>query len=284
MGRVPTVPDHAQPPKERGVIGDAEHVALHPRREGATVTRDLIPCEVEGVIARVIPLGVGGIGTARHDARGGDHPRGENERIHVGLQCLDLFLHRDEQLARRQRRLFRRPDDAADEHVAAGIDLLRVQDRDIGSERRNECKRGVRERAGQCLHGRTLNACEIGRGIAAHEPTRQAARARLVGHRHLGVCEFCELERLRPAALDRIAQAMERADAGISTPGEGQPRRATHADQLVVYQVWRHADQVQAAALLADDLVPGGKGNQVSEALERNARAILDVGSNRLAQ
>jgi hypothetical protein len=41
---------------------------------------------------------------------------------------------------------------------------------------------------------------------------------------------------------------------------------------------------VQAATLLADDLVPRGKGNQVREALERNARAILDLGCNRLAQ
>jgi len=71
----------------------------------------------------------------------------------------------------------------------------------------------------------------------------------------------------------------------IVTSGVSAGTSASAAfDQLVVYQVWRHADQVQAAALLADDLVPGGKGNQVSEALERNARAILDVGSNRLAQ
>ena len=92
------------------------------------------------------------------------------------------------------------------------------------------------------------------------------------------------VERGWPQPLDRIAQAMERADTRIPAPREGQPRRATHADKLVVHHVRRHADQVQAAAALADDLVPGGKGNEVSEALERNTRAILDIGCNRFAQ
>ena len=88
----------------------------------------------------------------------------------------------------------------------------------------------------------------------------------------------------RPAVLDRIAQPMQRADAGIAAPREGQLARAAHADHLVVDQVRRHADQVQVAPALADDLVPGGERDQVGEAFQRDARAVGDVRGDRLAQ
>src|SRR6516165_10677523 len=65
----------AQSPQVRRVIGDTEHVAIHPRGKGAAIARDLIPGAVEGVITRVVTLCVGGIGAAGNDARGGDHPR-----------------------------------------------------------------------------------------------------------------------------------------------------------------------------------------------------------------
>ena len=53
---------------------------------------------------------------------------------------------------------------------------------------------------------------------------------------------------------------MQRADAGIAAPGEHELVDAAHADELVVDQVRRHADQRQALALLADHLVAGGEG------------------------
>ena len=77
--------------------------------------------------------------------------------------------------------------------------------------------------------------------------------------------------------FDRIAQAMQRTDAGIAAPGERQLARAAHADQLVVDQVRRHADQVQVAPALADDLVAGRERDQVREAFQRDARAVGDV-------
>jgi len=52
---------------------------------------------------------------------------------------------------------------------------------------------------------------------------------------------------------------------------------------LIVDQIRRHADQVQAAPLLADDLVAGGKRNQVRETLECDALAVADELGNDFA-
>src|SRR6516165_5899133 len=54
----------AERAQERRMIGQAEHVAVHPRAEGGAVARDLIPCEVEGVVARIVTVCVGRIGAA----------------------------------------------------------------------------------------------------------------------------------------------------------------------------------------------------------------------------
>ncbi len=51
---------------------------------------------------------------------------------------------------------------------------------------------------------------------------------------------------------------------------------AAHADQLVVDQVRRHADQRQMLAALADDLVAGGMRNEMGEAFQRHRVAVAD--------
>ncbi len=93
-------------------------------------------------------------------------------------------------------------------------------------------------------------------------------RAGSVSGRHTGMRVFFERERSGPALLHRIAQPMQRADARIAAPGENQLRRAARADQLIVDQIRRHADQRQIAAPLTDDLVPRGERNQVCEAFQ----------------
>ncbi len=87
---------------------------------------------------------------------------------------------------------------------------------------------------------------------------------------------FADLQRLRPRMFDRIAQPVQRADAGITAPGKPQCRRTTGADQLVVDQVRGHAHQVQVALALADHLVAGRMRNQMGEAFHRHAVAIGD--------
>src|SRR5205807_7045071 len=62
-----------------------------------------------------------------------------------------------------------------------------------------------------------------------------------------------------------ISQPVQGAHPGIAAPRENELARAAHADELIVDQVGRHADQREVATALADDLVAGSKGNQVRE-------------------
>ena len=50
---------------------------------------------------------------------------------------------------------------------------------------------------------------------------------------------------------------------------------AAGADQLIVDDVRRHADERQVLALLPDDFVAGGERNQVREALEGDGVAVV---------
>src|SRR3979490_3522680 len=85
-------------------------------------------------------------------------------------------------------------------------------------------------------------------------------------------------ERARPAILDRVAHAVARADAWIAGPEKHRLVGAAHADELVIDQVGRHADQREAPAALADDLVAGGVRNEMGEAFHRERVAVADIG------
>jgi hypothetical protein len=77
---------------------------------------------------------------------------------------------------------------------------------------------------------------------------------------------------------------MQRTDAGIAAPGKGHALGATHADQLIVDQIGRHADQGQAFPFLADHFVSGGKRNQMREAFHRNGVAVFHIGFDRICE
>ena len=155
------------------------------------------------------------------------------------------------------------------------VRALRVNDGHIRPVRRHACQalagEGAIYEADVRIHG-----WQIGAQVAAEEGAGHARRAGRVGVRHSGVAVLFDFERVRPIVLDRIPQAVQWADAGISAPGEHQLARASAADHLVVEQVRGHADQGQIAALLADNLVTGGERNQVGEAFERHRVAVVD--------
>jgi hypothetical protein len=77
-----------------------------------------------------------------------------------------------------------------------------------------------------------------------------------------------------PLLLDCIPQAVQGTNPWVTSPGKDQLPRATGADELIVYQVWRQPDQCQIAPALPNDFVPGGKRNQMREAFEGNSIAI----------
>src|SRR5215212_5856766 len=93
-----------------------------------------------------------------------------------------------------------------------------------------------------------------------------------------------ELERLRPAVLDGIAKAVQRADARVAAPRENELARAAHPDQLVVDEIRRHAHERELAPLLPDQLVPRGVRDQVREPLERDGVAVAHGALDRITK
>src|SRR5436190_17768647 len=86
-------------------------------------------------------------------------------------------------------------------------------------------------------------------------------------------CSF-ERNRHRPAALIGIAEAMQRADAGIADPGKDELIGATHPDELIVNEIGRHPDERKMAAPLANDLVPSRERNEMREPFHRYGIAV----------
>ncbi|SLH61335.1 Uncharacterised protein [Mycobacteroides abscessus subsp. abscessus] len=125
---------------------------------------------------------------------------------------------------------------------------------------------------------------QVGADVAAQHRERQAGGAGDVAVGHARVAVLLDLERHRPAVLHRVAEPVQRADAGVAAPGEHQLARAARADELVVDQIGGHPHQRQVAAALPDDLPPGRHRNQVGEALERDGVAVVHEVGDRVRQ
>ena len=124
------------------------------------------------------------------------------------------------------------------------VGLLGVDDRDVGVERGNRDELLAGERAGDRLDVSVCSGSD-GAEVAAHHRERQAGGAGDVAVGHPGVAVLLDLE-LRPAVLDRVAEAVQRADAGVAALGEDQLARAAGADHLVVDHVRGHPDQLRS--------------------------------------
>ena len=74
----------------------------------------------------------------------------------------------------------------------------------------------------------------------------------------------------------RVAQAMERAHAGITAPGKHQLRGAAGTDQLVVNEIRRHPNEREIATALADHFVTRGKRDQMGKALHGDGIAVVN--------
>ena len=115
---------------------------------------------------------------------------------------------------------------------------------------------------------------QVGARVAAQNAERQVRGPGRIGRGHARMRVLLELERHRPVVLDRIAQAMQRADARIAAPGEDELARTAHADQLVVDDVGRHPHERQLTAPLPDQLLACRIRDEVREALERHHVAV----------
>ena len=81
----------------------------------------------------------------------------------------------------------------------------------------------------------------------------------------------------RLAGFHRRAHDAQRADARVAHIGKNDLAGAAGRHHLIVDQVRRGARQHQVLAPLADDLMPGGKGDQVGKPGGVHAIAVMDV-------
>ena len=75
---------------------------------------------------------------------------------------------------------------------------------------------------------------------------------------------------------------MQRASTRIPRPGEHEFAGAPRGNHLVIDDVRRQAAERETAQLLPDDLVRGGKADQVGEALDGDRITVEDVMRDRL--
>jgi hypothetical protein len=195
-------------------------------------------------------------------------------------QVVDNLLDRDNRPARGQHHLLLDADNPFDQHIALPVGALRMDDPQVGPERGDRGQLLATKRAGDRADVR-VDAHQVGALVAAQDRARQAGRSGGVGVGHRRVAMLLDLQRPRPAMLDGVAQAVQRPHAGVAAPRKYQLARAAHPDQLIVDQIGGHANERQVALLLSNDLVAGGEGDQVSEALQRDRPAIVNIGGDR---
>ena len=234
----------------------------------------VVPGDVVVVVALGVVLRVGRMRPVRHVRHVRHGPGGKHDGAGPGVEGVDDLFDGHHGSFGGKDRLLLHPGDPPQLHVACPVRPLRVDDRDVRVERRDGGQQLAGERAGDRPDRRGLadEACPV---VAAQHRERQPARARHVPVRHPGVAVLLDLERARPAVLDRVPEPVQRAHPGIAAPGEDQLAHAARADQLVVNQVRRHPDHGEVPASLPYHLVPGRERDQVGEPLHRDDVAVV---------
>ena len=198
-------------------------------------------------------------------------------------EIVDDLLHRHQRALGGEHGFLLHAENSFEQHVAVAIGPQRMNHRDIRAMRGNGRQRLAGKGTGHAFDFR-IHLRQIGADIAAEDGARQTGGARLIGIRHRGMRMFLDFELVRPAVFDRVAQAMQRADAGIAAPGENELFRAAHADELIVEQIRRHPDQGEMLSALADHLMAGGVRNEMGEAFHRHHVAVADDGLDGLGE
>ena len=158
-----------------------------------------------------------------------------------------------------------------------------MDDGDVGPQRRH-CDQRLAGEGAKDFADRRVVFREVRAAMGSQDGERQAGGARVVGAGHIGMAVLLDLKRERPSVFDGVAETVQRADAGVAAPRENQLFRAAHPDELVIYQIRRHADQRQVFLALTDDLVTRRMGDKVREAFHGHFVAIVDKARDRRGQ
>ena len=163
------------------------------------------------------------------------------------------------------------------------VGLLRVDDADVGPERRHGGELLAGERAGRSARRAYARRGRCRRSRAA--PRRGGSPPRPRMRRPCPACECSSSSSGRGQPCSTASRNRWSDPTPGLPPQEKTSLRAQPiADQLVVDQVRRHADERQVAAALADQLVPGRVRDQVREALQRDGVAVAHESGDRLAE
>src|SRR5690606_1177772 len=229
----------------------------------------------EGVVALVVAQRVGRRRAPFCHGDGGDSPAGDDAGVNRGAKIVNDLFDGDDAALGCQYGFLLYSDDPLDQHVALAVGTLGADHGDVGADGRH-CRQALAgERAFDELD-LVVDHGQIAADVTAQYRQRQAGRARFESIGHGGVTVFDQLQRPWPSGLDSITHAVQRADTGVAAPGKNELLDATGTDHLVVDQVRGHADERQITLFLADDLVPGGEGDQVGEAFHRDGVSVLD--------
>jgi hypothetical protein len=148
--------------------------------------------------------------------------------------------------------------DAPELDIAGPVGLLGVDHGDVGPERRYGCELLSGEWAEDRSY-RCRDLLQPGASIASQDAEGQPRRTGHVAKREASMAVLLEVQGPRPVILDCVAEPMKASDARVAAPGEDQPPGTTHADHLVIDEIWGETYQREIPAPLTDDFLAGGE-------------------------
>src|SRR4029077_13723795 len=154
-------------------------------------------------------------------------------------------------------RLLLHADDPPHLHVSLSIRTLRMDDGGVGHQGGNGCQHLTGERTLDRPDGVGVRG-QIRAGVAPKDGKREAGGSGEIPVGHARVTVLLQLESTRPTVFDGIAKTVERADSGVTSPGEHELDCAPHAEELVVYEIRVHANQDELAPSLPNDFMARG--------------------------
>jgi len=114
---------------------------------------------------------------------------------------------------------------------------------------------------------------EVGLEVGAEGHEGELRRPGRVAGDHPEVAVLLQLE-AGFRALGDATDGIEAAHARVAEPAEDQLPGHSRRHHLVVNDIRRHPGEDQVAPALANDLVTGGEGDEVREALDRDRVAV----------
>ena len=181
------------------------------------------------VVADGVARGVGGGRAAGHLGHGGHRPAGQHDRAVRRGELVHDLLDGDDRAAGGQHGLLLHAGDAPDRATLPARSACCAWMTVTSGLSAGTAVRVSPVNGHSMVRIVSVTVSQVGADVAAQHRERQPAGAGDVAGRHPGVAVLLDLQRHRPAGLDRVTEAVQRADTGVATPAEdracGRTRR-----------------------------------------------------------